>query len=29
LKKIVLTVFFESLLGTPVVLFMSRCYFPN
>jgi len=24
-KKILLTVFFESLLRTPVVLFMSRC----
>jgi len=24
-EKVVLTVFFESLLGTPVVLFMSRC----
>jgi len=24
-EKVVLTVFFESLLGAPVVLFMSRC----
>jgi len=27
-EKVVLTVFFESL-GTPVVLFMSRCYILN
>jgi len=24
-EKIVLTVFFESLLGTPIVLFLLRC----